>query len=331
MTLIQDRIHLLTQLGDYMLSDAPEWLEARDLAARKNGWFTLESIRLAAENIARAFLQKNALHDWIAGYKLPEAPSTVGIVMAGNIPLVGFHDFLCGFMTGHYLQLKLSSKDDVLLPHLVQYLHSLNAAELERVQFVERLHGCDAFIATGSDNSARYFEQYFGSKPHLIRKARTSVAVLNGDETTEELQALSRDVFDYFGLGCRNITQVFLPKGYDPTRLLEALQGETHITQHHKFRNNYDYHLALYLLNKVPYLVSDNLILVENELPFSAVSVLHYQFYTDRAALLEKLHTDDRIQAIVGAGEIPFGSAQTPALCDYADGVDTMAFLCGLS
>ncbi len=330
MSLLEKRIALLSALGQYMLSDAPEWLSAQDLAARKNGWFTPESIWLAAENIAHSFLRPEALRDWVSGYHLPEKSCTVGIVMAGNIPLVGFHDFLCGFMAGHFLQIKLSSKDDVLLPHLVGYLRSLDEAEMVRVQFVERLQGCDAYIATGSNNSARYFEQYFGNRPHLIRQSRTSVAVLDGDETPEELQALSRDVFDYFGLGCRNITQVFLPEGYALPRILDALQGEKHITQHHKFRNNYDYHLALYLLNKVPYLVSDNLILVENEIPFSAVATLHYQFYTDRAALLERLRADDRIQAIVGHGEIPFGGAQTPALCDYADGADTMAFLCGL-
>lgn len=330
MTPLEKRIDLLASLGQYMLSDAPEWLAAQDLAARKNGWFTPESIRLAAENIARSFLQPEALREWASRYKLPETPRTVGIVMAGNIPLVGFHDFLCGFIAGHALQIKLSSKDEVLLPHLAGHLRSLDEAEMARIQFVERLQGCDAFIATGSNNSARYFEQYFGNRPHLIRQSRTSVAVLDGSETTEELAALSRDVFDYFGLGCRNITQVFLPEGYDLARILDALQGEAHITQHHKFRNNYDYHLALYLLNRVPYLVSDNLILVENEIPFSAVAVLHYQFYTNRAALLERLRTDDRIQAIVGHGETPFGGAQTPALCDYADGVDTMAFLCGI-
>lgn len=330
MSLLEKRIALLSALGQYMLSDAPEWIAAQDLAARKNGWFTPESIRLAAENIARAFLQPEALREWVSGYPLPEKSCTVGIVMAGNIPLVGFHDFLCGFITGHTLQIKLSTKDDVLLPHLANYLRSLDEAEMARVQFVERLQGCDAFIATGSNNSARYFEQYFGARPHLIRQSRTSVAVLNGDETPAELQALSRDVFDYFGLGCRNITQVFLPEGYALPHLLDALQGEKHVTQHHKFRNNYDYHLALYLLNRVPYLVSDNLILVENEIPFSAVAVLHYQFYTDRAVLIQKLRADDRIQAIVGKEEIPFGGAQTPALCDYADGVDTMAFLCGL-
>lgn len=321
---------LLTELGRYMQSDAPEWRAAQDLAARKNGWFTPESIQLAAQNIASFYLQQAVLQDWIAGYQIPQNPQTVGMVMAGNIPLVGFHDFLCGFVTGHTLQIKLSTKDDVLLPHLVDYMRRLDPEELARVQFVERLQDCDAFIATGSNNSARYFEQYFGHRPHLIRQSRTSVAVLDGDETPEALEALSRDVYDYFGLGCRNITQVAVPEGYDLTRLLQALNGPTHITQHHKFRNNYDYHLALFLLNKVPYQLNDNLILVQNEIPFSAVATLHYRFYTDRAALIAELKADDRIQTIVGRGEVPFGSAQTPGLCDYADGADTMAFLCSL-
>lgn len=330
MTSLQKRIALLTKLGLYMQSEAPEWLDAQDLADRKNGWFTPESIRLAAENIASFFLQPEALQAWIAGYQLPQTPKTVGIVMAGNIPLVGFHDFLCGFVSGHALRIKLSTKDDVLLPHLADYLRRTDPEEMDRIQFVERLQNCDAFIATGSNNSARYFEQYFGHRPHLIRQSRTSVAVLDGEETPEELQALSRDVYDFFGLGCRNITQVALPQGYDLTRLLEALNGPTHITQHHKFRNNYDYHLAVYLLNQVPYLLNDNLVLVENEIPFSAVATLHYRFYTDLDTLIGELEADDRIQTIVGRGGVPFGSAQTPGLCDYADGADTMAFLCSL-
>ncbi len=330
MSNIEKRIALLSKLRGYMLSDAPQWAEAQDLAARKNGWFASQSITLAVENIAREFLDEERLRAWISRYSLPEIARTVGIVMAGNIPLVGFHDFLCGFVAGHSLQIKLSTKDDVLLPHLVQWLCSQDEAELARISFVERLQACEAFIATGSNNSARYFEQYFGHKPHLIRKGRTSVAVLEGSETDEELSALSHDVFDFFGLGCRNITQLYVPKDYDFGRFLAQVQGENHITNHHKFRNNYDYHLALYLLNRVPYFSSENLLLVENEIPFSAVATLHYQFYTDREALLQKLRADNRIQAIVGKGGIPFGEAQRPALADYADGVDTMAFLCGL-
>ncbi|RYD51701.1 MAG: acyl-CoA reductase [Sphingobacteriales bacterium] len=330
MTVLQKRIQLLSLLGDYMGSDAPDWIETCDLASRRNSWFTPQSIQLAVTNIARHFLQADVLQNWIRSYTLPESSKTVGIVMAGNIPLVGFHDFLCGFICGHRLQIKLSSKDDVLLPHLIAFLRSQDAEELDRVQLVERLQGCEAFIATGSDNSARYFEQYFGARPHLVRKSRTSVAVLDGTETTAELDALAHDVFDYFGLGCRNITQLYLPEGYNFDPLLRQLQGMSGVVQHHKFRNNYDYQLAIYLLNQVPYLSNEDLLLVENDMPFSSVATLHYQYYIDRETVFQNLRADDRIQAVVGHEAIPFGRAQQPALTDYADGVDTMAFLCSL-
>lgn len=190
--------------------------------------------------------------------------------------------------------------------------------------------GCDAYIATGSNNTARYFEQYFGKYPHIIRRNRTSVALLDGAETDEELKLLASDVFTYFGLGCRNVTQLYLPEGYDMERLLKIFSLHEDMMMHHKYKNNYDYYLAIYLLNKVPYLTNGSLLMVENELPFSAVSVLHYQYYKDKNAALKKLEDSEDIQCIVGEGNVPFGAAQKPSLSDYADGVDTMSFLCGM-
>jgi hypothetical protein len=237
---------------------------------------------------------------------------------------------LCGFMSGHNLMIKTSSKDEVLIKHLAGKLCEWDADTCKQIQFGDILKGCDAYIATGSNNTARYFEQYFGKYPHIIRRNRTSVAVLNGNETEEELKLLGQDVFSYFGLGCRNITQVYLPEGYDLQKLFDAFRMYEDVMHHHKYKNNYDYQLAIYLLNKVPYLTTDSLLLVENEIPFSPVSVLHYKYYTDFNATISKLKASDDIQCIEGHGLIPFGSSQSPTLSDYADGIDTMQFFSDL-
>lgn len=324
------RLDLLQELGEYMRSNNAEWEEVKLRATGANAWFTLSHINIAAENIATEFLQKDKLSTWISGYTIPHTAKTVGIIMAGNIPMAGFHDFLCGFVSGHRLMLKLSSKDEVLLTHIVAKLTEWEHAVAEQVFVADRINNCDAYIATGSNNSARYFEQYFGKYPHIIRKNRTSVAVLDGSESDEELQLLADDVYQYFGLGCRNVTQLCVPEGYDFQRLLNIFRKNNYYADLHKYKNNYDYHLAIYLLNRVPYMSNESLLMVENELPFSAVSVLHYRYYSDRKALLLQLRNSEDIQAIMGHDLIPFGQSQKPALLDYPDGVDTMAFLCGL-
>ncbi len=325
-----DRIKLLTKLGEYMGSGDAGWAEIKLRAVQNNAWFTEEYIDISVKNIVEGFLQEDKLTAWLAQYTLPQTAKTVGIVMAGNIPLVGFHDFLCGFVSGHRLMLKLSSKDDVLLKHIIQKMTEWHPAVAEQIVVSDMLKGCDAYIATGSNNSSRYFEQYFAKYPHIIRRNRTSVAVLTGIETTEELQALAKDVFTYFGLGCRNVTQVCVPHGYNFVPMLEVFGNHGDMKMHHKYNNNYDYHLALYLLNRVAYLTNDSLLMVENDLPFSAVSVLHYRYYDNRAELITTLKTNDDIQCIVAEGEVPFGQAQVPSLNDYADGIDTMEFLCAL-
>ena len=330
MLAVEKRVDLLVRLGKYMLSDSEQWLEIQEKATYANAWFTPEHIGIAISNITSELLDKNKLHTWLKEYTLPQESRKVGIVMAGNIPLVGFHDFLCGFITGHQLYLKLSSKDDILLKHLIDQLIAWEPEIGQQVHIAEQLKNCEAYIATGSNNTARYFEQYFGKYPNIIRKNRTSVAILEGDETEEELTELGKDVFTYFGLGCRNVTQVCVPKGYDFTSLLEAFKPFTASIHHNKYKNNYDYHLAIYLLNKVPYLTNDSILLVENELPFSPVSVLHYRYYDDLNDLVHELQAGQNIQTIVGRGFTPFGDAQRPSLNEYADGVDTMAFLCNL-
>lgn len=324
------RIALLEKLGHYLEEKTEAWQTAVQRAVNQNPWFTEETIGAAADAIAAQFLNGEKLRTWLDGYTLPAVPKKVGIVMAGNIPMVGFQDFLSGFLSGHNLALKLSSKDTVLLSHMIRKLHEWEPAVAGQVHLAEMLKGCDAYIATGSNNTSRYFEQYFGKWPHVIRKNRTSVAVLDGTETAEELRALGVDVFSYYGLGCRNVTQLCIPEGYDLVPFLREMEAWKACNDHHKYRNNYDYHLALYLLNKVPYLDNGVLLMVENVLPFSAVAVLHYRRYSDKEALLTELRPSNDIQAIVGHDGIPFGEAQKPQLTDYADGVDTMAFLCSL-
>ncbi|MFI5196232.1 MAG: acyl-CoA reductase [Chitinophagales bacterium] len=324
------RIALLCDLGKYMGQNSLEWMDAQDRAVRANAWFTPAHISLAIENIVDQFLQKDKLQQWINHYILPKHIKTIGIVMAGNIPLVGFHDFLCGFVSGHRLLLKLSSKDEVLQKHLLDKLTEWEPEVAQQVQIAERLNNCDAYIATGSNNTARYFEQYFGKYPHIIRKNRTSVALLDGSETDQELSLLADDVYMYYGLGCRNVSQVCVPRGYDFERLLRIFNKHNDYADLNKYKNNYDYHLAIYLLNRVPYMSNESLLMVENELPFSAVSVLHYKFYDNKEKLIEQLTHSNEIQAIIGKGFVPFGASQKPALSEYADGVDTMEFLCGL-
>ncbi|MBC7552876.1 MAG: acyl-CoA reductase [Taibaiella sp.] len=325
------RIDLLTSLGMWLeLNDEP-WLRAQERALQANAWFTKDHVTLAINSIINSFLKADKLRQWVAGYSLPEKPVTVGVVMAGNIPLVGFHDFICGFISGHYIRVKLSSKDEVLFTFLLLKLGEWEPEVLEQVTINERLNNCEAYIATGSNNTARYFEQYFGKYPHIIRKNKTSVAILDGTETDEELALLADDVYLYYGLGCRNVTQVCVPHEYDFARLLQIFNRHNDYADLNKYKNNYDYHLAIYLLNRVPYMSNESLLMVENDLPFSAVSVLHYRYYTNKEELVAGLKTSEDIQAIIGRGFVPFGDSQKPGLADYADGIDTMAFLCGLS
>jgi hypothetical protein len=329
---LQHRIELLSRLGQYILSDDTGWQQAKEKAGIENGWFIPAFVNRATEAIAANYLKKRILEKW---YPHPEtitpSPKTAGIIMAGNIPLVGFHDFLCVFISGHKALIKTSSKDKVLLNHLVEKLISYDKEVEERVQFSDMLKGCDAYIATGSNNSGRYFEYYFGKYPHIIRRNKTSVAVVTGQETKEELERLADDVHLYFGMGCRNVTKLYVPSGYDFVALLDAFKKYNHLAEHHKYKNNFDYNLALYILNNNYYMTNGSILLVEEPSVFSPISQLNYEFYHDHAALsyhLQKVAAN--IQCIVGKGHIPFGQAQNPGINDYADGVDTMEFLAGL-
>ena len=327
---LQQRIVLLNRLGEYILQDNDNWQEVKHKAHLQNAWFTPEFIDLATRNIAHAFLQPSTLTAWAKQYTIPAentAPKNVGIIMAGNIPLVGFHDFLCVFIAGHRQTIKPSSKDDVLIKHLVQQLHDWDEATRQLIAFSEMLKNCDAYIATGSNNSARYFEYYFSKYPHIIRRNRTSVAILTGEETPEELTSLADDVYQFFGLGCRNVTKLYVPEGYNFIPLLDAFSKYDYLSDNHKYRNNYDYMLAVLILNKQYYMTNQSILLNENKELFSPISQLNFEYYKSTERPADTLKNNPDVQCLVGKGHLPFGRAQQPSLTDYADGVDVMKFL----
>jgi len=325
---LQNRIELLFKLSAYLLENGEEWQNIKLKASLHNGWFTIEFINIALQNIAAQFLAEDKLCEWVSYYHLDDTivPKNVGVVMAGNIPLVGFHDFLCVFISGHRQTIKLSAKDDVLLKHLVQKMCTWNVDVEAYVSFAPMLKGCDAYIATGSNNSARYFDYYFAKYPSIIRKNRTSVAVITGNETIAELENLSEDIHIYFGLGCRNVTKIFTPEGYDFVPLLGAFHKYKYFGDHNKYRNNYDYNLSIQIMNNRFYMTNEATILVESDALFSPISQLNYSFYNNIETVVEDLKNSKELQCIVGI-DIPFGKAQTPSLMDYADGIDTVQFL----
>ncbi len=327
---LQQRIYLLSRLGEYILSKDEDWQKAKEKASLENGWFIPEFIELASKNIALFFLKEDNLKKWAADGQITETvpyPKTVGIIMAGNIPLVGFHDWLCTFISGHKAMIKPSSKDQVLIKHLMGKMEEWEPQTRAYCAFAEMLKGCDAYIATGSNNSSRYFEYYFGKYPHIIRKNRTSAAILSGDETKEELKALADDVYLYFGLGCRNVTKIYVPEGYDFVLLLEVFKKYNYLADHHKYKNNYDYNLALNMLNKQFYMTNGSILLVEEKSLFSPISQLNYEYYTQADNLAEQLIKHPELQSVTGRRFVQFGQSQYPGISDYADGVNTLDFL----
>ena len=328
---LQVRINLLVKLGHYLNSDTLEWRQIKANAERQNGWFTQLFIDTAVENIIIEFLKADKLQAFAAGYQIPATqinPKNIGLVMAGNIPLVGFHDWLCIFLSGHNAVIKPSSKDVVLITHLVKKMAEWNTEVSHQTHFADMLKGCDAYIATGSNNSARYFDYYFSKYPHIIRRNRTSVAIVTGQEPAGALEKLADDVNLYYGLGCRNVTKLYVPKEYDFVPLLTAFKKYAGFADHNKYKNNYDYQLAILLLNNKYYMTNDALLLVENESVFSPISQLNYEFYEGNAKeILVNLQNNQDIQCVISKGLIDFGQAQYPTLADFADGVDTMKFL----
>lgn len=329
-----ERIRILVALGAYMRSDNEQWSGIKRQAFGANNWFIPEFIELAARNISQRFLTEVNLEELARKYGIPDEnpqPKKVGIVMAGNIPMVGFHDLMCTFLAGHYAYMKPSGKDERLMKHLAEKLNEFSAPE-EPVAVAEMLKGCDAYIATGSNNSSRYFNYYFAKYPHIIRRNRTSVALLTGSESAEELDRLADDVHQYFGLGCRNVTKLLVPAGYDFIPLLEAFKKYSSFAAHHKYKNNYDHNLAMHILNNRFYMTNgSSMLLVEDEALFSPIAQLHYSFYSTPEEAQAALENKESIQCIVGRGHTDFGAAQNPAIDVFADGVDTLEFLLNLS
>ncbi|MGY2134020.1 acyl-CoA reductase [Hymenobacter sp. HD11105] len=310
--------------------------EKADLFSRarnNNSWFDAPNVAAALEGIV-TMLDENTLSAWASRYSTePTTPRQVGVVMAGNIPLVGFHDLLCVLLSGHLLLAKPSSDDKYLMHWIVDELTRIDSRLCERITFVERLNDADAFIATGSDNTGRYFEYYFRHKPHLIRRNRTSLGILTGQETPEELAALGADIFQYYGLGCRNVSKLMVPKDYRFDKLLDNLQPWERVLEQNRYQNNYDYNKSILLVNRVPHFDNGFVLLTESAQLVSPISVVHYGTYTDNTDLQQQLaQVAEQTQCLVSAGgqfpgSFPFGQAQCPSVSDYADGVDTMAFL----
>ena len=309
-------------------------------AMQYNGWFTKDFVQGALLALGES-LYEEKLRKWISAYEIDSVKDarvkTVSVVMAGNVPAVGFHDFMSVLMSGHRILARLSSDDKKLLPAMADVLQSIEPDFEKYIRFTEgQLKDFDAIIATGSNNTARYFEYYFGKYPHIIRKNRNGVAVLSGKETREEMKALAADVFLYYGLGCRNVAKMFVPKDYDFIPLMEIFERWTQVNENHKYFNNYEYNKAIFLVNGRPHLDSGNLLVVEDEKFASPVSVLHYEYYANPVALRNLLMVNrENIQCVLSQADfltdvIPLGRSQSPELWDYADGVDTMAFLLGL-
>jgi hypothetical protein len=296
-----------------------------------NSWFTPENVSRAVYSIANELTEEN-LTRWTNRYpRLNEEiiPLNVGIIMAGNIPLVGFHDFLSVLITGHNLVAKTSSKDHDLIVYISDILCSINPLFAEKIKFTEGpLTNFDAVIATGSDNSSRFFEYYFGKYPNIIRRNRNSIAIIEGDETEIEIESLGMDIFSYFGLGCRNVSKIYCPKGYDLNSVFKHWNNFSQIIKHTKYANNYDFNKAVYIVNKEAFYDTGYLLLKEDIRLSSPVSVLYYEYYKSQDAVKQQTEfLKEKIQCIVGKHNIPFGKAQSPELWDYADGIDTIEFL----
>ena len=304
-----------------------------------NPWFTRENINHALGSIGRN-LKAEAIVGWLSCYgdiQPPEKPKTVAVIMAGNIPLVGFHDLLCVLFSGHNILIKLSVRDDLLLKLLAEILIFLNQGFKDRISFAGgRIEGFDAVIATGSDNTSRYFEYYFGKYPCIIRKNRNSAAIIDGTENTEDLKLLSNDVFRYFGLGCRSVSKLFVPLNYDFNPLLGSFSGYSHLINHNQWANNYEYQKAVHLIDKTPHLDSGFLIIRENKTLSSPIAVLNYETVSESSEAMEIIAgQSDELQCVVGSPKldgnlVPFGRSQEPGLKDYADNIDTIEFLLNL-
>jgi len=310
-----------------------DFVKLIQLSQSHNGWYTPEQVYFSVQSWAEALTAEN-LDKWLSKYQLENIqPKTVGLILAGNIPLVGFHDFLSVLISGHRVLVKTSSNDQHLLPFLAKYIVAVEPELADYITFTEgKLEGFDAVIATGSNNTARYFEYYFKYKPSIIRKSRNSVAVLNGNESKEQMIALGEDIFRYFGLGCRNVSKLFIPKGYNFDNFFGGIFPYQDVIKYEKYANNYDYNKAVFLMSNFALLDNEFLTIKEDSSYASPISSVFYEYYDDLDSVKAKLSSDsEQIQCIVSnnliENSVDFGQTQKPNLWDYADNVDTLDFL----
>lgn len=350
---LENRISAFSKLGDFLSQfsmdsiNKKEGIEQNELffdifktqikrAKEFNGWFTDENVLFSLENWSNSLTEEN-LRDWTSTNRFSKnSDKTIAVIMAGNIPLVGFHDFLAVLISGNSVLVKLSSNDKTFLPLIAKYLEHVASSFKGKISFTEdKLENFDAIIATGSNNTARYFDYYFGKYPNIIRKNRNSVAVLTGNETETELENLGEDIFRYFGLGCRNVSKLFVPKNYNFDPFFKAIYKHHDIINYNKYQNNYDYNKAVYLMSLFKLQENGFLMLKEDESYSSPIATLFYEHYNSESELISKLNNDvDQIQCVVGNIEleniVSFGKTQSPSLSDYADGVDTLKFIIDL-
>lgn len=333
---IKERVNAFIELGhqiDQLTAEDYEELHAR--AAAENPWFTPENVNAAILGVRKLLEQEN-LSEWVNQYKIKDQNMVIGVVMAGNIPMVGFHDLLCVLISGNILKAKLSSKDTSLMRYFIHRLMKINTEFENYIILADQLKEIDAIIATGSDNSSRYFDYYFSKYPNIIRQNRTSCGILTKEDNIENLKNLGDDIFQYYGLGCRNVSKLYVPAGYNFTDFFEAIEHRADITHHHKYSNNYDYNKSIYLVNKEPHLDNGFLLLKQDKALVSPISVVFFEYYENTKELEEALKVNaEKIQCIVSdeakwPGSFPFGQAQYPTIFDYADGIDTMKFLTSL-
>lgn len=332
----QKLMNSFVKFGNLLEHPSDELLAAIQGAQHKNAWFTPEMVLKALDGL-RAMLQVEDISHWFSSIVQSAKPKKIGLVLAGNIPFVGLHDILCVIATGNVAMIKLSSSDDLLIPTLLTELVKADPEISQQIQYTDRLANFDAVVATGSNNSSRYFDHYFGKFPHIIRKNRNSVAVLTGGETPEEIQLLGNDIFDYYGLGCRNVSKIYIPKGYDIKSFFEPLEIFQSVINHFKYNNNYDYNKSIYLVNRVAHFDNGFLLLKEDESLASPLAVLFFETYASLLDVQKFLNEKaNSIQCIVSKSldikdAIPFGESQRPKLWDYADNINTVDFLMSLS
>ncbi|AJR04020.1 acyl-CoA reductase [Siansivirga zeaxanthinifaciens] len=347
---LQERIKAFAKLGDFLSQFSKDTIQKKEniehneiffdgfkhqlkLAQENNGWFTDENMRFSLEGWSKLLTEEN-LETWLKPYNISNVqPKLVAIIMAGNIPLVGFHDFLSVLITGHHVLVKQSSNDKHLIPYLAKYLEFVEPQFKGTIHFTDgKMENFDAVIATGSDNTARYFEYYFKNKPSIIRNNRNSVAVLTGNETEAEMKNLSEDIFRYYGLGCRNVSKIFIPKNYNFDAFFNGIYHWHPIIEKAKYANNYDYNKAVYLMSEFDMLENGFLMIKEDPSYASPIATVFYEYYDDIEQLKQRLKADvNKIQCVVAKGfsenEIAFGHTQKPELWDYADSVDSVEFL----